>query len=99
MKKERTINEYRQVKDNVYHPPTQYTTTLSTKDNMVEIGKMLDVSKNEHLTAEVVTFGLKFMKEDPSLTPIEAMIHAMNECEIYWKINRAKTQPKPNCIT
>jgi hypothetical protein len=82
MKKKRTINEYRQVKDNVYHPPTQHTTTLSTTDNRVEIGKMLDVSKNEHLTVEVVTFGLKFMKEDPSLTEIQAMKHAMKECNI-----------------
>jgi hypothetical protein len=84
MKKKRTINEYRQVKDNIYHPPTQNTTTttLSSTDIMIEIGKMLDVSKNEHLTVEVITFGLKFMKEDPSLTEIEAMKHAMNECNI-----------------
>jgi hypothetical protein len=49
---------------------------------MIEIRKMLDASKNEHLTVEVVTFGLKFMKEDPSLTPIEAMNHAMKEWNI-----------------
>ena len=84
MKKKRTINEYRQVKDNVYHQPTQNTTTttLSTTDIMIEIGKMLAVAKNEHLTVEVITFGLNFMKEDPSLTAIEAMKHAMNECNI-----------------
>ena len=84
MEKKRTINEYRQVKDNVYHQPTQNTTTetLSTTDITIEIRKMLDVSKNEHLTAEVVTFGLRFMKEDPSLTEIEAMKYAMNECNI-----------------
>jgi hypothetical protein len=84
MEKKRTINEYRQVKDNVYHQPTQNTTTetLSTADITIEIRKMLDVSKNEHLTAEVVAFGLKFMKEDPSLTEIEAMKYAMNECNI-----------------
>ena len=84
MEKKRTINEYRQVKDNVYRPPSQNTTTTtqSNTDIMIEVGKMLDVSKNEHLTVEVVTFGLNFMKEDPSLTPIEAMIHAMNELDI-----------------
>ena len=84
MEKKRTINEYRQVKDNVYHRPTQNTTTatIADIDIMIEIRKMLDVSKNEHLTVEVVTFGLKFMKEDPSLTPIEAMNHAMKEWNI-----------------
>ena len=72
MKKKRTLNEYRQNKDFGYTSPVpkQESTVNSDMDVVQEILKEV---YSEGFLTEVVFFALKAMKNNPSLTEIEAL--------------------------
>lgn len=81
MKKKRTLNEYRQNKDFGYTSPVpkQESTVNSDMDVVQEILKEV---YSEGFLTEVVFFALKAMKDNSSLSQIQALNIARDEWDI-----------------
>ena len=85
MTKKRTINEYRQVKDNEYTPPVSHETKINSQNSVNELSGISTILKEAYsngLAIEVIYFALKAMKSNPSLTVVEAMICGCDEWDV-----------------
>jgi len=82
MPKKRTLNEYRQNKDYGYTSPSAKRKGIFKSTDMNVVNEILQTSFDEGLTAEVVFFALKAMKDNPSLTVLEALKFGCEEWDI-----------------